>query len=84
MGDSSIIRDFAWIKSSGSDDGEDPFVDESDFSSQNSDDLKVPFARHGPLLEVDLDLVHMQRLFWSQCAMGFVLEILNKLYCISS
>ena len=51
MGDSSIIRDFAWIKSSGSDDGEDPFVDESDFSSQNSDDLKVPFARHGPLLE---------------------------------
>ena len=30
--------------------------------------------RHGPLLEVDPDSVHMQHLFWSQCAIGFVLD----------
>lgn len=35
--------------------------------------MEAPFARHGPLLEADPYSVHMQRLFWSQCAMGFVL-----------
>ena len=72
MGDSSVIRDFAWTESSGSDDGVDPFADDSDFYSQSSDDLEAPFARHGPLLEADPDSLHMQRLFWGQCALGFV------------
>ena len=59
MGDSSVIRDFAWTESSGSDDGVDPFADESDFSSQSSDDLEAPFARHGPLLEADPDSLRL-------------------------
>lgn len=74
MGDSSVLMDFAWIESSGSDDGEDPFVDESDQSSLSTDDLEVPFVRHGPLIEVDPDSVNMQRLFWGHCAMGYVLD----------
>ena len=37
----------------------DPFADESDFSSQSSDDLEAPFARHGPLLEADPDSLRL-------------------------
>ena len=74
MEEPSVTRDFAWTESGGSDASADPFADESDWSSQNSDDLDAPFASNGPLLEADPDSVHMQRLFWSQCAMGFVLD----------
>ena len=42
--------------------------------SQSSDELEAPFARHGPLLEADPESFHMQRLFWSQCTLGFVLD----------
>ena len=70
MDDPSVNRDFARIESSGSDVSADPFADESDLYSQSSDDIEAPFARHGPLLEVDLDSIHMQRLFWTQSALG--------------
>ena len=69
-----MTRDFAWTESSGSDASAEPFTDDSDRSSQISDDLDAPFARHGPLLEADPDSVHMQRLFWRQFAMGFILD----------
>ena len=69
-----MTRDFAWTESSGSDSSAEPFTDDSDRSSQISDDLDALFARHGPLLEADPDSVHMQRLFWRQCAMGFILD----------
>ena len=52
----------------------DPFVDNSCLYSQSSDDLEAPFARHGPLLEANLNSIHMQHLFWTQCALGFVLD----------
>ena len=74
MGDPSITRDFAWTETSGLDVSANPFADESDLSSQSSDDLEASFARHGPLVEVYPDSIHMQRLFWNQCAMGFVLD----------
>ena len=63
MGDHSAPQDFAWTKSSRSDVSADPFADESDLSSQNSDDMEALSAQHGPILEVDLDSIHMQRLF---------------------
>uniref|UniRef100_A0A7N2MIT6 Uncharacterized protein n=1 Tax=Quercus lobata TaxID=97700 RepID=A0A7N2MIT6_QUELO len=69
MDDLSVNRDFARIESSGSDVSADPFADESDLYSQSSDDIEAPFARHSPLLEVDLDSIHMQRLFWTQSAL---------------
>ena len=74
MGDPFVNRDFTRIESSGLDVSADPFADESDSSSQSSDDLEAPFARHSPLLEDDLDSIHMQSLFWTQCALGFVLD----------
>ena len=74
MGDPSITRDFAWTETSGSDVSANPFADESDLSSQSNDDLEASFTRHGPLVEADPDSIHMQRLFWNQCAMGFVLD----------
>ena len=74
MGDPFVNRDFTRTESSGLDVSADPFADESDSSSQSSDDLEAPFARHSPLLEDDLDSIHMQRLFWTQCALGFVLD----------
>lgn len=36
--------------------------------------MEAPFARHGPILEADPDSIHMQRLFWGHCAMGFILD----------
>ena len=72
MEEPSVTRDFAWTESSGSDASAEPFTNDSDRSSQFSDDLDAPFARHGLLLEADPDSVHMQRLFWRQCAMGFI------------
>nr|POF18842.1 hypothetical protein CFP56_25494 [Quercus suber] len=74
MGDPSVTRDFAWTESSGSNVSADPFADESNLSSQSGYDLEAPFARHGPLLEADPDSIHMQCLFWNQCAMRFVLD----------
>ena len=74
MGDPSVNRVFAWTESSGSDVSADPFADDSDLDSQSSDELEAPFARHGPLLEADPESIHMQRLFWSQCTLGFVLD----------
>ena len=74
IGDPSVNRDFAWTKSSGSDVSADPFAEDSDLDSQSSDDLEAPFARHGPLLEANPESIHMQRLFWSQCTLGFVLD----------
>lgn len=52
----------------------DPFVDDSDFSSQSIEDDEAPFARHGPIIEANSDDVNMQREFWSHCAMGFILD----------
>ena len=36
--------------------------------------MEAPFARHGPILEADPDSIHMQRLIWGHCAMGFILD----------
>ena len=70
MEEPSVTRDFAWTESSGSDASAEPFTDDSDRSSQISDDLDAPFARHGPLLEADPDSIHMQRLFGDSVQWG--------------
>ena len=74
IGDHFPAREFGWTKSSGSEIGVGPFVEECDASSQESEGSEVPFARHGLVLEVDAKNLHMQRDFWSHCAIGFILD----------
>ena len=39
-----------------------------------SDEDEVPFARHGPVVEPDLEDLMVQRDFWSSCTIGFLLD----------
>ena len=70
MDDPILSREFGWTESSESDVSDDPFADEVDFDFQSSEEDKVPFAKHGPLLEVDTEELCMQREFWGHCAIG--------------
>ena len=49
-------------------------MEEFDASSQESEGSEASFARHGPVLEADAENLHMQRDFWSHCAIGFILD----------
>ena len=63
MDDPILSREFGWTESSESDVSDDPFANEVDFDFQSSEEDKVPFARHGPLLEADIEELCMQREF---------------------
>ena len=74
MGDHFPAREYGWTESSGSDISVGPFTEASDASSQTSDENETPFARHGPVLEADMDNLNMQRDLWSHCTIGFLLD----------
>ena len=74
MGDHFPAREYGWTESSGSNISVGPFTEASDASFQTSDENETPFARHGPVLEADMDNLNMQRDLWSHCAIGFLLD----------
>ena len=52
----------------------DLFFKEFDSDSLVNEDGEALFARHGSVLEADLENVDMQQEFWSHYAFGFVLN----------
>ena len=50
------------------------FVEELESDLLPSDKDEVPFARHGPVVEPDLEDLVVQRDFWSSYAIGFLLD----------
>lgn len=67
-------REYGWTKCSDSDINSDRFADDSELDSRSSVDFEVPFALHGPIVEVDPSDLSTQREFWSNCAIGFILD----------
>uniref|UniRef100_A0A7N2RCH7 CCHC-type domain-containing protein n=1 Tax=Quercus lobata TaxID=97700 RepID=A0A7N2RCH7_QUELO len=74
MDDPILSREFGWTESSESDVSDVPFASDVDSDLQSSEEDEVPFARHGPLLEADLEELCMQCEFWGHCAIGFILD----------
>ena len=58
----------------------DLFADEVESELQTSDEEELPFARHGPVLEADLEELSNQRDFWISCAIGFILDYTNSFW----
>ena len=52
----------------------DLFADEVESELQTSDEEELPFARHGPVLEADLEELSNQRDFWISYTIGFILD----------
>lgn len=65
---------FGWTDSSSSDISSDLFVEELESDLLPSEEEEVPFARHGPVVEPDLEVLATQRDFWSRCAIGYLLD----------
>lgn len=67
-------REYGWTDSSDSNVSEDLFAKELESHLLSSEDDEVLFARHGPVVEPDLEDVALQRDFWNCCAIGFLLD----------
>lgn len=67
-------RDVGWTDSSDSDINSDLLDEELESDLLPSDEDEVPFARHGPVVELDSEDVVAQKEFWNHCAIGFLLD----------
>ena len=74
MEDYFTAREYDWIESNDSKVNSELFADEIETDPQSSEGEEVPFARHGPVLEVDPKEINMQHDFWGSCAIGFILD----------
>lgn len=73
MEDYFTAREYGWTKSSDSKVSSELFANEIEANPQSSEGEEVPFARHGPVLEVDPKEISMQHDFWGSCAISFIL-----------
>ena len=67
-------RKYGWTESSDSDISIDPLADDLELDFGSSGGNEVPFARHGPLIEVDPFGLSNQKEFWGNYAIGFILD----------
>jgi len=74
MDDFFNAREYGWTESSNFDISIDPLADDLESDSGSNGDNEVPFAWHGPLIEVDPSDLSNQREFWGNCAIGFILD----------
>ena len=63
MDDPFNFWDFGWMKSSRSDSSVDLFTDEVESDFHSSDVEEIPFACHGPVVELDHEEVSIQQDF---------------------
>ena len=74
MDDPFDPREFGWTECSESGFSNDLFADEVESKLQTSDEEELPFARHGPVLEANLEELSNQRDFWISHTIGFILD----------
>lgn len=74
MEDNILTREYGWTDSSDSNISDVLFEEELEPDLLSSEEDEVPFARHGPIVEPDLEEIAIQRGFWEQCAIGFLLD----------
>ena len=65
MDDHIVPREVGWTDSSNSDISSNLFVEELELDLLPSEENEVPFTRHGPVVEPDLEDLATQRDFWS-------------------
>ena len=69
-----IPTEIGWTDSSNSEVSSDLFAEEMEPDILPSEEKEVPFARHGLVIEPDLEDVGAQRTFWNCCAIGYLLD----------
>lgn len=74
MADPVNIREYGWTQSSNSDVSAKLFAEEVESEYRSNEEDKVPFARHGPIVEANPEELANQREFWNSCAIGFILD----------
>ena len=74
MADPVNVREYGWVESSDSDVTAKLFANEVELDYWSSEEDEVPFARHGPIVEANLEELANQREFWNSCAIGFILD----------
>nr|POF08331.1 hypothetical protein CFP56_55104 [Quercus suber] len=72
MDDNIAPREVGWTNSSDFDIISDMFAEELESDLLPSEEEEVLFARHGLVVEPDLEDLVIQRDFWSCCAIGFL------------
>ena len=55
-----IVREYGWTESSDSKVNVELFVDKVESDLQFNEGEEIPFVRHGPMLEADLEEINMQ------------------------
>ena len=69
-------REFDWTDSSDFEMTEEDSDGDLDMEVTSNDelDLHAPPARHGPIIRANQDDLNIQREYWSQCAIAFLLD----------
>ena len=52
----------------------DLFSEEQESDLLSSEDDEIPFARHGPIVDLDQEEIAIQCNCWNLCAIGFLLD----------
>ena len=55
-----IVREYGWTKSYDSEVNAEQFANEVESDLQSNEGEEIPFVRHGPMLEADLEEINMQ------------------------
>lgn len=74
MVDPVNVREYGWTQSSDSDVSAELFAKEVESEYRSNEEDEVPFARHGPIVEANLEELANQREFWNSYAIGFILD----------
>ena len=69
-----IPREIGWTDSGNSEVSSDLFAEEMEPDILPSEEEEVPFARHGLVIEPDLEDVGAKRTFWNCCVIGYLLD----------
>ena len=77
MADSFTAKEYGWIESSDSKINIELFTNEIEFNYRSSDDEGVPFPQHGPVVVADPSELSNWKDFWSNFAIGFILDYIK-------
>ena len=80
MDDNIAPREVGWTDSSDSDIISNLFTEELESNLLPSEEEEVPFARHGLVVELDIEDLVIQKGLWSFCAIGFLLDYRKFLF----
>ena len=69
-------REFGWTDSSESDQSAEEYDGDLDMEASSNDDLDLhaPLARHGPVLRANPADLTIQREYWNNCAIAYLLD----------